>query len=268
MKEKIAVLGAGIVGVCAALELQKRGTEVTLFDRKDPGMETSYGNAGVLARSSFMPYNNPDLLPSIPGLLTNTQTKFHYDPVHLLMEPFWGLQFLWNARLSKLEETTRALNELITLSLPLHRDLLSESNNLDRLNESGWMFLYREARQYDGSKRLRHYLDRFGASHACLEKADLMDAQLRSMIQVRLSKLMPICLCRLAGGLKRATSARCKRAASDGASMVAQSNSTRSSSALAHGQKSFSSTTAIVSECRMSAATTVTMLVMAMATRG
>ena len=177
MKDKIAVLGAGVVGVCSALELRKRGAEVTLFDRKDPGLETSYGNAGVLARSSFMPYNNPDLLPSIPGLLTNTQTKFHYDPIHLLMEPFWGLQFLWNARLSKLEETTKALNDLITLSLPLHRELLAESNNLDRLSENGWMFLYREAQQYDGSKRLRHYLDRFGASYACLEKTDIIDAQ-------------------------------------------------------------------------------------------
>ena len=60
MKDKIAVLGAGIVGVCSALELRRRGADVTLFDRKDPGLETSYGNAGVLARSSFMPYNNPD----------------------------------------------------------------------------------------------------------------------------------------------------------------------------------------------------------------
>ena len=177
MSGNIAVLGAGIVGVCSALELQRRGAKVTLFDRKEPGRETSYGNAGVLARSSFMPYNNPDLLPSLPGLLTNRQTKFRYDPLHLLLDPMWGLKFLWAARPSKLEETTHALNELINLSLPLHQALLAESNNLHRLRDNGWMFLYRKADQYASSKRLRNYMDRFGASYECLDQQGITKAQ-------------------------------------------------------------------------------------------
>ncbi|KAG0780941.1 hypothetical protein G6F22_009815 [Rhizopus arrhizus] len=55
MGKHVIVLGAGIVGVCCALELQRRGLTVTLVDRQEPGMETSLGNAGVLARSSLMP---------------------------------------------------------------------------------------------------------------------------------------------------------------------------------------------------------------------
>ena len=45
---KVAVVGGGIVGVSNALALQKAGHQVTLIDRRTPGRETSYGNAGVL----------------------------------------------------------------------------------------------------------------------------------------------------------------------------------------------------------------------------
>ena len=54
MSSTVAVLGAGMVGVSCALELQRRGHQVTLVDRLGPGRETSYGNAGVLARSSLI----------------------------------------------------------------------------------------------------------------------------------------------------------------------------------------------------------------------
>ena len=42
------VLGAGIVGTSVALHLAKRGLSVALVDRRGPGEETCYGNAGVI----------------------------------------------------------------------------------------------------------------------------------------------------------------------------------------------------------------------------
>ena len=44
--QKIGIVGAGIQGVCNALFLQKKGFQVTLFDRDEPGNAASYGNAG------------------------------------------------------------------------------------------------------------------------------------------------------------------------------------------------------------------------------
>ena len=49
----IIVLGAGMVGVSVALHLQRRGRDVALIDRRDPGEETSYGNAGLIQRSTW-----------------------------------------------------------------------------------------------------------------------------------------------------------------------------------------------------------------------
>src|SRR5271169_2066195 len=55
----VIVLGAGIVGVSVALHLQKRGRDVVLIDRRDPGEETSYGNAGLIQREAVIPYTFP-----------------------------------------------------------------------------------------------------------------------------------------------------------------------------------------------------------------
>ncbi len=59
VQKDVIVLGAGIVGVCVALHLQQRGRSVILVDRKAPGEETSYGNAGLIERSSVVPYGAP-----------------------------------------------------------------------------------------------------------------------------------------------------------------------------------------------------------------
>ena len=83
MGKQVIVLGAGIVGVCCALELQRRGMQVTLVDRQDPGRETSFGNAGILARSSLMPFNHPGLWRQLPRLLGNDTVQFLPDSATL-----------------------------------------------------------------------------------------------------------------------------------------------------------------------------------------
>ena len=56
LKADVVVLGAGMVGVSAALHLQARGREVVLVDRHGAaGLETSFGNAGLIERSSIYP---------------------------------------------------------------------------------------------------------------------------------------------------------------------------------------------------------------------
>lgn len=55
----VIVLGGGIVGVSCALHLQDRGRRVALVDRRAPGEETSFGNAGLIERAAVVPYGFP-----------------------------------------------------------------------------------------------------------------------------------------------------------------------------------------------------------------
>ena len=67
----VVVLGAGIVGVSTAYAARERGMSVVLVDRREPGSETSYGNAGIISSGSISPLNNPSLWKALPKYLTN-----------------------------------------------------------------------------------------------------------------------------------------------------------------------------------------------------
>ena len=82
IKKSITVIGGGIVGVAAALKLQLDGHKVRLIDRKEPGRETSYGNAGVLSDSLVYVLNNPGLLKALPRFCSTGPTG--YVTIHFL----------------------------------------------------------------------------------------------------------------------------------------------------------------------------------------
>ena len=63
----VAVVGAGVVGSCIALALQKRGAAVTLIDRDEPGRGCSYGNSGAISPGSVAPLAMPGILSSVPA---------------------------------------------------------------------------------------------------------------------------------------------------------------------------------------------------------
>mgnify|MGYP000952819331 CR=1 FL=1 len=169
----VAVLGAGMVGTATALALQKKGFRVTLIDRLDPGRETSYGNAGVLARSSLMPFNHPGLFAQLPQLLSNQGASFRYQPRFVLRNLGWALRFVGNARRGVFEQTTAALDALIRLSLQEHAQLLLQAGMAHRLRDNGWLFLYRQARAFAGGALGRERMAHFEVATEVLDQDGL-----------------------------------------------------------------------------------------------
>ncbi|WP_313066623.1 NAD(P)/FAD-dependent oxidoreductase, partial [Achromobacter animicus] len=177
MGNHVIVLGAGIVGVCCALELQRRGMSVTLVDRQAPGMETSMGNAGVLARSSLMPFNHPGLWGQLPRLLKNDTVQFRYRWPYLTSNLGWAARFLMSARPSVFQETARALDGLIRLSAPEHLKLLDESGARHRLRDSGWIFLYRTAAAWNAGALARRTFAQYDVPTRELNPAELAEVE-------------------------------------------------------------------------------------------
>src|ERR1044071_3123256 len=93
----VVVPGAGIVGVSAAWAARRRGMSVVLVDRREPGSETSYGNAGIISSSSVTPLNNPSLWKSLPKYLTNRHAALRWNPLWVMLNPGWVLRFLADA---------------------------------------------------------------------------------------------------------------------------------------------------------------------------
>src|SRR5690606_39252843 len=94
MRFDVAVLGAGMIGVCVALHLQKRGRAVALIDRRGPAEETSFGNAGLIQREAVFPHAFPRELESLLRYARNRSVDASY---HLAALPRIA-PFLWRYR--------------------------------------------------------------------------------------------------------------------------------------------------------------------------
>ena len=97
----VVVLGAGIVGVSAAYAARQRGLSVILVDRREPGSETSYGNAGILSSGSILPLNKPSLWSALPSYLTNRHAALRWDPAWAMRNIDWLVRFLASAAPSR-----------------------------------------------------------------------------------------------------------------------------------------------------------------------
>jgi D-amino-acid dehydrogenase len=139
----VIVLGAGIVGVSAAYAARQRGLSVILVDRREPGSETSYGNAGILSSGSISPLNNPSLWKALPKYLTNRHAALRWNPAWAIQNIDWIVRFLANATPSRIKPRAAALHGLIGASLKLHREWIVKAGAAQRIRETGWLKAWR-----------------------------------------------------------------------------------------------------------------------------
>src|SRR6516165_7448988 len=91
------VLGGGMVGVASALHLQRRGWLVALVDRKRPGEETSYGNAGIIQSEALRPYPMPHGLSELLRIATGRTNDVRYRLASLPEHIGPLLRYWWNS---------------------------------------------------------------------------------------------------------------------------------------------------------------------------
>src|ERR1700687_2048089 len=139
----VIVLGAGIVGVSAATAARQRGLSVVLIDRREPGSETSYGNAGILSSGSISPLNKPSLWSALPTYMTNRHAALRWDPVWAIRNIDGIARSLANATPSRVKPRAAALHGLIGASLNLHREWIVKADAAQRIRETGWLKAWR-----------------------------------------------------------------------------------------------------------------------------
>jgi D-amino-acid dehydrogenase len=170
----VIVLGAGIVGVAAALHLQKRGRETILFDRDSPGKGTSYGNAGLIQSEAYLPYQFPTSLTKLLRYALNGETEAHYQLSGLLGVAPALFKYWRNARPERLERTIRTNRPLFDNCIAEHEALAAEAGITDLMRKGGWIQIFRkEATLLEKRGEAQRLKDEFGVQSEELSTSNL-----------------------------------------------------------------------------------------------
>lgn len=169
----VLVLGAGIIGVSVALHLQKRGKSVLLVDRRAPGEETSYGNAGLIERASVIPYGFPREIPALLKYATNrsADVRFHWSFLPRILP--WLARFWLASSGRRLRRAALDMLPLIERSVVEHTELMAEAGIQHRARRTGWMEAYRSDKAFSAAKRSARALDEFGIRYDFLDPQEL-----------------------------------------------------------------------------------------------
>src|ERR1700704_2684170 len=142
----ILVLGAGIVGICVALHLQKRGRSTVLVDRRGAAEETSFGNAGLIQREGVYPYGFPHDFGALFRYGLNRTIDAHYHPSAIpRLAPFlW--KYWHHSRPARHQKIAHVYSKLIEHCVTEHEALAAEANATQFFRRVGWMKVFRTAR--------------------------------------------------------------------------------------------------------------------------
>ena len=178
IKADVIVLGAGIVGVSAAIHLQRRDRSVILVDRRGgAGEETSYGNAGLIERASVFPYAFPRELGTILRYAQNTSTDAHYHMSALPSVMPWLGRYFMASSPEGVAKTVSGAWPLIQRSLDEHETLMEAAGASALLRKVGWIKAFRTAESQDKGSAELEKLKPYGLNIDVLDAAGVAERE-------------------------------------------------------------------------------------------
>jgi len=168
--KRIGIIGAGIIGINCAVELQAKGHQVTLLDREGIGEGCSKGNAGHFATEQVFPLAEASLLWQLPKMLLDPLGPVALSPTHFPKALPWFIRFIANMFQSKRSKNTQALKALNLNAIEYYKPLLEAANAEYLLTEKGSLLVFEDTPKDKIKQFLAHYQSQ-GISVKLLDKA-------------------------------------------------------------------------------------------------
>ncbi|MGY5808684.1 NAD(P)/FAD-dependent oxidoreductase [Rhizobium sp. LEGMi198b] len=172
-ERNLVVVGAGIIGVAIAYELQRRGKSVIIVDRDEPGRGASFGNMASIAVTEFMPASRPAIWKQMPKWLLDPEGPVRVRPSYMPKLTPWFARFLAASRRSKLRQLE---GQGAALCKRVYEDLLPllrDTGLSDMLSEEGCLALYANDAELATDRDHIEILERFGFVHRHLGRDDV-----------------------------------------------------------------------------------------------
>jgi D-amino-acid dehydrogenase len=139
----VGIIGGGIIGLSSAYYLQKNGYDVTVIDQTDLTDGCSYGNAGMIVPSHFIPLAAPGMISKGIRWMFDSSSPFYVKPRPDFDLLKWGVQFYKHSNARHVEKSAGALKEISLLSKAMYQQLVKELPFDFNFQERGLMMLYK-----------------------------------------------------------------------------------------------------------------------------
>jgi len=173
----IAIIGGGIIGICAAALLVEAGRSVTIFDRTGICEETSSGNAAAFAFSDVLPLAHKGMIKNLPKWLADPLGPLSIPPAYLPKLLPWLIRFWRAGAPAKYEASLAAQAGMMKLAEAEWMGLLDRSGTRPMLREDGSLELYESEAEFRASLSGWAARERFGIGFRHVEGEGLADLQ-------------------------------------------------------------------------------------------
>ncbi len=152
--KRVAVIGAGIIGLSTAYYLQKTGHQVILIDKQEHGTGTSRGHASMIANYGVPGINQPQVWQQLPRYLFSKSSPIAIQWSKIGKLTPWLIQFLKNCNTTSMEKTAAHTYSLLKSALPNYQELLKEVGAENLITHRGVLYVWIDPRQQPNSSQI------------------------------------------------------------------------------------------------------------------
>jgi len=180
---RVAVVGAGFVGLSSAYWLMRDGHQVSLYEPRGAAGGASFGNAGTFANYACIPVNNPSVFRDLPRYLFASQSPLRVRWSHLHRLAPWLARFMWASTPARYTATASALSHLLARAQSGYDAMLAEADLQRFVQPQECLYLYSSASAFQGARETLALRRRLGV------EADILDAGAIAQLEPQLSPI-------------------------------------------------------------------------------
>lgn len=182
---KVIIIGGGVIGLCSAYYLNQAGCEVTVLDNTDMNDGASYGNAGHIVPSHFIPLASPGIVSQGLRWMLDASSPFYVKPRLDASLIKWGYMFWRQCSLRVMEKNTPCLQQLLVLSRQLFNEMELDTRSDIGLIKNGLLVLYKTSASEKHEQEAAAIALKNGMVARLLKAGDVQDLEPGTKVDVK-----------------------------------------------------------------------------------
>lgn len=151
---KVIIIGGGVIGLFSAYYLHKSGWEVEVLDKGDLSDNCSYGNAGMITPSHFVPLAAPGMVEQGIRWMFNSKSPFYVRPSLNPELVGWGLKFMKSATKKHVDRSAGALRDISLLSKTLYKEFEQDTKLEFGMEDKGILMMFKTPKMVEEERHL------------------------------------------------------------------------------------------------------------------